>query len=205
MQHGKGGNDLSAYEAVYGQKMNHEFSCLKEEVCQCWKVPEQLKVTNNPEFTEYVRENYIIDDEEIWANDAEGYFSDRLLPFDEKEEVLDEYFFDHLKDEISKEDHGEGVGYHTFNKFNAASDDHFVDPVWNVVGESNVEGPEQSIMMQLSKKQLVMKTTSDVFMSLRKSPPETMFDQSTTHFFKVERVKKHGYLYEGKIGKIYQN
>ena len=28
-QHGRGKHDVSAYEAVYGQKMDHDFSCLK--------------------------------------------------------------------------------------------------------------------------------------------------------------------------------
>jgi hypothetical protein len=102
------------------------------------------------------------------------------LPSDKKEEVLDEYFFDHLKDDVSEEDHGDGKGCNTFNKFNAESDNHFVDPVCDILAESNVEGPKQSIMMQLSKKQVVKKTTSDVPMSLRKSPPETLIDQSTT-------------------------
>ncbi len=30
-QHGRGKYDVSAYEAVYGQKMDHDFSCSKEE------------------------------------------------------------------------------------------------------------------------------------------------------------------------------
>ncbi len=94
--------------------------------------------------------------------------------------MLDEYFFDHLKDDISEEDHREGKGCNTFNKFNTESDNRFVDPVCNILAESNVEGPKQSIMMQLSKKQVVKKTTSDVPMSLRKSPPETLIEQSTT-------------------------
>jgi hypothetical protein len=66
--------------------------------------------------------------------------------------VLDKYFFDHLKDDISKEDHGDGKGYHTFNKFNAESDDHFLDSVCNVLAESSIEGSKQSIMMKSSKK-----------------------------------------------------
>ncbi len=103
-QHGRGKNDVSAYEADYGQKMDHDFSCSKEEARQCWTVPERLKVTNDPEFTQYARMNYIINDDEISDDDAEGYFSDGLLPSDEKEEILDEYFFDHLQDDIT-EDH----------------------------------------------------------------------------------------------------
>jgi hypothetical protein len=129
MQHDREGNDVSVYEAVYVQKMDHEFSCLKEEAHQCWAVPERLKVTNDPEFTENARENYIIDDDRICDDDVKGYFSDRLLPPEKKEEVLDEYFFDHLQDDITEENHGEGKGYNTFNKFDAESNDDFVDPV----------------------------------------------------------------------------
>ncbi len=101
-QHGRGKHDVSAYEAVYGQKMDHDFSCLKEEARRCWMVPNHLKVTNDPHFSEYARENYIIDndeicnDDEIGGDDAEGYFSVGSLSSDKKEEVSDEYFFDHL-------------------------------------------------------------------------------------------------------------
>jgi hypothetical protein len=73
-------------------------------------VPEWLKVTNNPEFTKYACKNCIIDDDKICADDAKGYFSDGLLPSDKKEEVLDEYFSDHLQDDITEENHGEGMG-----------------------------------------------------------------------------------------------
>jgi hypothetical protein len=76
MQHGWGENDISIYEAVYSRKRDHEFSCLKEEARRCWMVAEWLKVTNDPEFTKYVRKNYIIDDEEICEDDAKDYFSD---------------------------------------------------------------------------------------------------------------------------------
>ncbi len=31
LQHGRGKHDVSAYEAVYGQNMDHDFSCSKEE------------------------------------------------------------------------------------------------------------------------------------------------------------------------------
>jgi hypothetical protein len=138
MQHGWGENDVSAYEAVYGQKTDHEFSCSKEEAHQCWTVLERLKVTNNPELKKYACKNYIICDAKICDDDANGYFSDRSLPVVEKEEVSDEYFFDHLNDDISGEDHGESKRHHTFDKFNAESDNHSVDPVRNVVAESRV-------------------------------------------------------------------
>jgi hypothetical protein len=87
---------------------------------------------------------------------------------------------DHLQDDISEESHGEGKGCNTFNKFDAESNDDFIDPGCNVLAKSGVEGPEKSIMMPLSKKQVVKITTSDVPMYLRKSPPETLIDQSTT-------------------------
>ncbi len=74
-------------------------------------VPKQLKVTNNPEFTKYARENYIIDDDKICDDDAKGYFSDGSLPSEEKEEVLDDNFFDHLQDDIIEGNHGEGERY----------------------------------------------------------------------------------------------
>ena len=128
------------------KKMDHDFSCSKEEARLCWTVPGLLKVTNDPEFTEYARENYIIDDDEICDDDAKGYFSDRLLPSDEKEEVSDKYFFDHLQDDITEDNHGEGKGCNPFNKFDAESNYDFVDPVCNVLAVSDDEGPNQSIM-----------------------------------------------------------
>jgi hypothetical protein len=167
-----GGNDVSAYETVYGQKMDHDFSCSKEEAHQCWMVPERLKVTTNPEFTNYACKN-IIDDDKICDDDAKCYFLDGSLPSDKKEEVSNEYFFDHLQDDISEENHEVGKGYDTFNEFDAESNNDFVDPVCNVLVESGVKGPKKSIMLPLSKKQVVKITTSDVPMYLRKAPPET--------------------------------
>jgi hypothetical protein len=143
-------------------------------------VPEQLKITNDPEFTKYACENYIIDDDGNCDDDAEGYFSDQLLPSDKKEEVSDEYFFDHLQDDISEDHDGEGKGYNTFKEFDAESNNVFLDPVCDVLAESGVEGSKKSNMMPLSQKQVVKITTSDVPMYLRKSPSETLIDQSTT-------------------------
>jgi hypothetical protein len=101
------------------------------------------------------------------------------LPSDKKEEVLGKYFFDHLQDDISEENHGEGEGYYTFNEFDAESNNEIVDPVHDVLAESGVEGPKKSIMLPLTKKQAVKIPTSDVPMYLEKSPPETLV-QSTT-------------------------
>jgi hypothetical protein len=92
---------------------------------------------------------------------------------------MDEYFFDHLKDDNSEEDHGEFEKNDNFNKYNAESDDHFVDPVHNVFAESGIVGPEQCITMRLWKKQVEKKNSSNVQMSLRKSPRKRIIDQST--------------------------
>ncbi len=85
--------------------------------------------------------------------------------------MSDEYFFDHLQGDIFEENHEEGKGYNTFNKFDAETTDDFGDPVRNVLAESGVEGPKKSIMMSLSQKQVVKITTSYAPMYLRKSPP----------------------------------
>ncbi len=94
--------------------------------------------------------------------------------------MSDKYFFDHLQDDITKDHHREGKGYNPFNKFDAESNDDFVNPVCNVLAASNDEGTEQSIMKPLSKKQLAKIITSDVPMYLRKSPPKTLIAESTT-------------------------
>jgi hypothetical protein len=146
LQHDRGKNDVSAYEAVYGQKMDHDFSCSKEEARQCWTVPERLQVTNDPKFTEYAHENYIIDDDKICDDDAKDYFSDKLLPSDEKEEVSDKYFFYHLQDDITEDHHGEGKGYNPFNKFDVESNDDFDDPVCNVfLWQAMMKAPSRAL------------------------------------------------------------
>jgi hypothetical protein len=120
-------------------------------------VPERLKVTNDPQFTKYARKNYIIndgeisDDDEICNDDAEGYFSDRLLPSDEKEEVSDEFFFVHLQDDITEDYSVEGEGCTQYNKFDAEGNDTTIDPVRDVIAASKDEEPKQSIYKSLSK------------------------------------------------------
>ena len=46
-QHGRGKNDASAYEAVFNQKFQHQYSCSKEEAQRCWTIDEMLLVTND--------------------------------------------------------------------------------------------------------------------------------------------------------------
>jgi hypothetical protein len=204
-QHGRGKHDVSVYEAVYGQKMDHDFSCSKEEAQQCWMVPEHLKVTNDPQFAEYACENYIIDDDEICNDDeignddAKGYFSNRLLPSDKKEEVSDEYFFDHLQDDITEDYPEEVKRLPTSNAFDAKGKNTNVDPVRDVIGLSKDEQPKQSIYESLANnnvfdnpvcnvlaasddngpQQRIEISTADVPMNLKKSPPEQMIHQST--------------------------
>jgi hypothetical protein len=57
LQCGRGKNDVSAYEVVYGDKYDHPMSCSKTEARRCWTVSERIKVTNEPEFEQYCREN----------------------------------------------------------------------------------------------------------------------------------------------------
>jgi hypothetical protein len=62
LQCGQCKNDVSAYEAVYRDKFDHHMSCSKSEACQCWTLFDHIKVTNEPEFDQFCRENYIIVD-----------------------------------------------------------------------------------------------------------------------------------------------
>ncbi len=172
---------------------------------RCKMVQEWLKVTNDPQFTKYACKNYIINDDKIsnydkiCNDDANGYFSDVSLPSDKKEEVSDEYFFDHLQDDITEDYNVEGKGCTQYNEFDAEGNDTTVDPVRDVIAVSEDEEPEQSIYESLSKnndfvnpvcnllvgsddegpKQCIEITTPDVPMNLRKSPPEQLIHQST--------------------------
>jgi hypothetical protein len=111
-QCGRCKNDVSAYEAVYGDKYDHPMSCSKSEARRCWTLSHCMKVTNDPEFEEFCRENYVIDggNEDDINNEGgfkeeddndDGYFSDDELPQDETDEVTDEWLFSHLMDDTS--------------------------------------------------------------------------------------------------------
>ncbi len=168
-------------------------------------MPERLKVANDPQVAKYACKNYIIDDDEICDDDkigdddAGGYFLDGSLPSDEKEEVSDEYFFDHLQDDIAEDYPVEVKGLPTSNAFDAKGNNTNVDPVRDVIGLSEDEQPEQSIYQLLANidvfdnpvcnvlaandddgpQQFIEISTPDVPMNLRKSPPEQMIHQST--------------------------
>jgi hypothetical protein len=106
-QHGRGKDDVSSFEAVYGQVLNHDMSCSKAEACECWTLPQFLKVTNDAEFAKYVANNYILVGNSTDAaekDESSGYFSDEELQEDEKEEVTDDDFFKLLNQNILEED-----------------------------------------------------------------------------------------------------
>jgi hypothetical protein len=96
-QHGRCKVDVSSFEAVYGQVLQHKFSCSNDEARQCWTVPQWLKVTNDPDFEAYGKDHFHVDDEDVDDDaDDSGYFSDGSLPSEEKEEVSDSDFFENL-------------------------------------------------------------------------------------------------------------
>jgi hypothetical protein len=107
---GRGKNDVSAYEAVYGQSYHHQFSCSKEEAGKCFTIDQRMLVTNDAEFNENVAMDYNIRDyASDVADEDEGYFSDDEVPADETDEVTDSVFFAHLhddtKDDVSVEEY----------------------------------------------------------------------------------------------------
>ena len=73
-------------------------SCSKAEVHQCWTLPQFLKVTSDAEFAEYAANNYNLDEDcnDVTEQDDSGYFSDEELQEDEKEEVMNDDFFNLL-------------------------------------------------------------------------------------------------------------
>ncbi len=86
-QCGQGKNDLSMFEAVYGQKLDFPLTCSKKEAHKCWTVAERMKVTDNPEFNIYCSEHCCVDSDNKLQHDEDdddaGYFSDEELPPDE--------------------------------------------------------------------------------------------------------------------------
>ena len=80
-QQGHGKNDVSSYEAVFGQVYDHDFLCTKEEIHKCWTLSEEMCVTNNAEFASYVEEHFDIGNNEgrNVEDDDSSYFSDGEL------------------------------------------------------------------------------------------------------------------------------
>jgi hypothetical protein len=106
-QHGRGKDDISSFEAVYGQVLTHDISCSKAEAHECWTLPQFLKATNDAEFAEYAAKSYNLDEDSPVAaeeDDSSGYFSDEELQDDEKEEVTDDDFFNLLNQNILEDD-----------------------------------------------------------------------------------------------------
>ena len=101
-QSGRGRNDVSAYEAVFGQVYDHPLTCSKEEARRCWTIDERIRVTSEPYFEDYVRDTYHIregtQDEDQDNEDLKdiGYWSSDDLPLEEADEVTDSYFYENL-------------------------------------------------------------------------------------------------------------
>ncbi len=98
---------MSLHIAVYGDK----FDCLKTEACRCWTVSQHIKVTNEPEFKQYCRENsYVIFDdtedkksvgdlEEQFSDEDDGYFlDDKLHPNENNNEASNDWLLSHCMD-----------------------------------------------------------------------------------------------------------
>jgi hypothetical protein len=155
-QKGRGKNDVSAYEAVYGQLLDHPLVCSKDEARRCWSVKDRMMVTTEPEFDVYIRENYVLEDDsnevELEDDDNNGYFSEDDLPLDEMNEVTDEWFESHLMDGCS-----------------------IVTPAKSVT-------PVKSVFKytKKDKKEPPKKNVFDIPMSERKHPPEGIVQMEST-------------------------
>jgi hypothetical protein len=100
-QAGRGKNDVSAYEAVFGLAFDHQFLCSKDDARKCWTVNEHVLVTNDEVFNENVEMDYILSDPEDYMADEEDgsdYLSGDEVSAHEAEEVTDKFFFAHLLD-----------------------------------------------------------------------------------------------------------
>ena len=106
-QYSRGKFDVSAYKAVFGQEFDHEFACLKEEARKCWTIGEQLQVTNDTAFQEYVKEYFYVDaDRDQYDSSYEddlSYFSDDNINETKTKEVDDTFFDKHLMDDVSED------------------------------------------------------------------------------------------------------
>ena len=57
-QSGRGKDDVSAYEFVFGAEFEQQFSCSKDDARKCWRVDELMLVTNDVEFNNNVAMDY---------------------------------------------------------------------------------------------------------------------------------------------------
>ena len=112
-QCGRGKNDVTPYEAVFGQIFDHPFSCNKTEAHRCWTIDDRMHVTSEPDFDDYVKDNFIVkedEDKEYRGDDSNddlneedvAYWSDDDLSEEEKRSVSDEYFDHHLFDDLKE-------------------------------------------------------------------------------------------------------
>ncbi len=93
---------MSAFKAVYVQKLDFPLMCSMKKTCKCWTVAECMKITNDSEFKVYCSEHYCVDSDDDLQHHADednsGYFSDEELPPDEMDEVSNDWFNAHLMD-----------------------------------------------------------------------------------------------------------
>ncbi len=94
-QAGWGKNDVSVYEALFGQVFDHQYSCSKEDACKCWTVDERMLVlvANDTKFDNNVAMDYDLrlgtpseGNAADMDEDDSGYFSDNEVPADETED-----------------------------------------------------------------------------------------------------------------------
>ena len=106
-QHGRGKFDVSAYQAVFGQEFDHELACSKEEARKCWTIEDQLQVTNDTAFQEYVKEYFYLDadrdEDDLSYEDDSRYFLDDNINESKMEERDDTFFDEHLMDDVSED------------------------------------------------------------------------------------------------------
>jgi hypothetical protein len=92
-QHGRGSNDVSAFEAVFGQEYDHKLSCSKEEARKCWTISDHMGVTSDQDFKNYAVNNFIVDDDGSDVDiEDDDYFSEDELVAEEMGEVSDAVF-----------------------------------------------------------------------------------------------------------------
>ena len=87
-QHGRGKNDVSAFEAVFGQTYDHQFLCSMEEARKCWSIKQYMGVTLDQDFNDYVMNNFIVDSDSEDEGDDDDYFSDDELVEEEWKKCL---------------------------------------------------------------------------------------------------------------------
>ncbi len=94
-QKGQSKHDVSAYKALYGQKLDHPLSCSKAEARRFWTVKDRMLVTIEPKFEIYCKENYILEDNinEVTEDDVDSYFYEDDLSVSIPCKAVHSYYF----------------------------------------------------------------------------------------------------------------